>query len=86
MRTAALKKFEMEDPAYYRAPDPHAAAGEQTSSLRARAPLSSFASDNGRNTSRARQRVIAYCGAAVLEIALLGAIWVLLARPPRPEA
>ena len=82
MRTAALKKFEMVDPAYYDAPDSRASTGAQTPFSRMHAPLSTFASDRDRNTSRARQRAIAYCAAAVLEISLLTAIWVLLARPP----
>jgi protein TonB len=79
MRTAALKTFEMVDPARYGTPDPHARA---QSALRTHAPLSTFAPDEGRNTGRARQRAIAYCGATVLEISLLAAVWVLLARPP----
>jgi protein TonB len=82
MRTAALKKFEMVDPARYGAPDPGAPTGTPKTASRMHAPLSTFAPDEGRNTARVRQRAIAYCGAAVLEISLLAAVWVLLARPP----
>src|SRR5277367_4208497 len=81
MRTTALKKLEMANPVRYGVPDSNAFTGAPSSSLRMHASLSTFTLDTDRNTDRVRQRVITYCAAAILEISLLAAIWVLLARP-----
>jgi TonB family protein len=84
MRTAALKKFETADPAHYSAPDP-AAPGGSPRPLQAHVPFSSFALSEGRNTTRLKQRIVAYGAAAILECSLLAAIWIVLEGHPTPQ-
>jgi protein TonB len=91
MRTNALKKFEISDPASDSSPDRdvHSVSAE-TSSSRLPRPLSTFTSDESSRTQPLRRRAAAYCAAAILEFALLAAIWVALepqpAQPPDDDS
>jgi len=91
MRTNVLKKVEISDPASASSPDRdlHSVSAE-TPLSRVPKPLSTFTSDEGSRTELLWRRVIAYCAAAILEFALLAAIWVALepqpARPPDDDS
>jgi protein TonB len=85
MRTAALKKFETADPADHGAPDLAAPGLRPRPSSQAHAPFSSFAFSEDRNATPVKQRIVTYGAAAILELSLLVAIWIVLERQPTEQ-